>query len=174
MIPVKRQTCPAPSIREKLLPTDSADESDFLQSVESDGERIDFHSLRHTCATWLIYSGADVKTIQSVMRHADIKLTLDRYGHLFPGSEAEAVARLRDAFRPVGVFQVTTDEHAFQLVPANGYQPQHALCAASGTCHSSLFLHQCASAFISGLWIEGEQPNSRRLKPVLRTTGTGC
>jgi len=97
-----------------------ADESDFLQSVDSDGERIDFHSLRHTCATWLIHSGADVKTIQSVMRHADIKLTLDRYGHLFPGSEAEAVARLRDAFRPVGVFQATrTDEHAFQLVPAN-------------------------------------------------------
>ena len=56
-----------------------SDESDFLQSVDSDGERIDFHSLRHTCATWLIHSGADVKTIQSVMRHADIKLTLDRY-----------------------------------------------------------------------------------------------
>jgi integrase len=96
-----------------------ADESDFLQSVDSDGERIDFHSLRHTCATWLIHSGADVKTIQSVMRHADIKLTLDRYGHLFPGSEAEAVARLRDAFRTVELFQVATDEHAFQLVPGN-------------------------------------------------------
>ena len=75
-----------------------ADASDFLQSVDSDNERIDFHSLRHTCATWLIHAGADVKTIQSVMRHADIKLTLDRYGHLFPGSEADAVARLRSAF----------------------------------------------------------------------------
>jgi hypothetical protein len=53
------------------------------------------------------------------MRHADIKLTLDRYGHLFPGSEAEAVARLRDAFRTVELFQVATDEHAFQLVPGN-------------------------------------------------------
>jgi hypothetical protein len=39
-----------------------------------------------------------VKTIQSVMRHADIKLTLDKYGHLFPGSEADAVAKLRFAF----------------------------------------------------------------------------
>jgi hypothetical protein len=36
MILVKRQTCPAPSIREKLLLTDSADESDSLQSVDSD------------------------------------------------------------------------------------------------------------------------------------------
>lgn len=103
MIPVKRPTRPAPSIREKLLPTDSTDESDFLQSVDSDDQRIDFHSLRHTCATWSIHSGADVKTIQSVMRHADIKLTLDRYGHLFAGSEAQAVARLLDAFGLVGV-----------------------------------------------------------------------
>ena len=77
MIPVKRQTCPAPSIREKLLPTDSADESDSLLSVDRDDQRIDFHS------------------------------------------RAEAVARLRDAFHPVGVFQVATDEHAFQLVPGN-------------------------------------------------------
>jgi len=75
-----------------------ADECDFLKSVDSDDERIDFHSLRHTCATWLIHAGADVKTIQSVMRHADIKLTLDKYGHLFPGSEADAVAKLRFAF----------------------------------------------------------------------------
>jgi len=44
MIPVKRQTCPAPSIREKLLPTDSTDESDSLQSVDRDSQRIDFHS----------------------------------------------------------------------------------------------------------------------------------
>lgn len=27
------------------------------------------------------------------MRHSDIKLTLDRYGHLFPGAEADAVSR---------------------------------------------------------------------------------
>ena len=39
-----------------------------------------------------------MKTIQSVMRHSDIKLTPDRYGHLFPGSEADAVAKLRFAF----------------------------------------------------------------------------
>ncbi len=75
-----------------------ADESDFLQSIDSEGERIDFHSLRHTCATWLIHAGADVKTIHSVIRHADIKLTLGRYVHLFPGLKADAVARLRGVF----------------------------------------------------------------------------
>jgi len=75
-----------------------AEAGDFLRSVDSEGERIDFHALRHTTASWLIHSGADIKTVQSVMRHSDIKLTLDRYGHLFPGAEADAVSRLRGAF----------------------------------------------------------------------------
>ena len=87
-----------------------ADECDFLKSVDSDDERIDFHSLRHTCATWLIHAGADVKTIQSVMRHADIKLTLDKYGHLFPGSEADAVAKLRFAFHSNAALLATGTE----------------------------------------------------------------
>ncbi len=75
-----------------------AEASDFLKPLDSEGETLDFHALRHTCASWLIQAGADVKTVQSVLRHSDIKLTLDRYGHLFPGSEAAAVARLRSAF----------------------------------------------------------------------------
>jgi integrase len=75
-----------------------ADASDFLRVLDSEGDTLDFHALRHTTATWLIQAGADVRTVQSVMRHSDIKLTLQRYGHLFPGSEAAAVARIRDAF----------------------------------------------------------------------------
>jgi site-specific recombinase XerD len=75
-----------------------AEESDFLRVLNSEGEKLDFHALRHTTATWLIASGADVKSVQSVMRHSNIKLTLDRYGHLFPGAEADAVSRLRDVF----------------------------------------------------------------------------
>ena len=32
------------------------------------------------------------------MRHSTITLTMDTYGHLFPGQEADAVARMRDVF----------------------------------------------------------------------------
>jgi Phage integrase family len=74
------------------------DSSDFLRSVDSEEERLDFHALRHTTASWLIQSGADLKTVQTIMRHSDIRLTVDRYGHLFPGSEAAAIAKMRGVF----------------------------------------------------------------------------
>jgi len=39
----------------------------------------DFHSLRHTYCRILYDAGVDVKTAQQLMRHHDIKLTLDTY-----------------------------------------------------------------------------------------------
>jgi len=39
------------------------------------------------------------KTVQTVMRHSTITLTMDTYGHLFPGQEAEAVGKLPEMFR---------------------------------------------------------------------------
>ncbi len=75
-----------------------AEASDFLQVRNSLGQVVDFHCLRHTTATWLIEAGADPKTVQSVLRHSTIKLTLDTYGHLFPGQEAQAVAMIRHRF----------------------------------------------------------------------------
>ena len=94
-------TTPRQTIDEPQAKID-ADASDFLRVEDSEGEILDFHALRHTAASWLIQSGADVKTVQTIMRHSDIKLTLDRYGHLFPGSEADAVKRLESVFhRPI-------------------------------------------------------------------------
>ena len=69
------------------------EQSDFLTAMNHDGERLDFHSLRHTCGAWLAMSGAHPKAVQAVMRHSSITLTMDTYGHLFPGQESETVAR---------------------------------------------------------------------------------
>ena len=38
-------------------------------------------------------NGAHPKAVQSVMRHSTITLTMDTYGHLFPGQDAATVAR---------------------------------------------------------------------------------
>jgi len=78
------------------------EQSDFLKEANHDGEVLDFHSLRHTCGAWLAMTGAHPKAVQSVMRHSSITLTMDTYGHMFPGQEAETVARLpRMMNRPV-------------------------------------------------------------------------
>jgi len=49
-----------------------------------------FHEARHTFASISIAAGLNVKTLSTYMGHATITITLDRYGHLMPGSEVEA------------------------------------------------------------------------------------
>jgi site-specific recombinase XerD len=46
-----------------------------------------FHDLRHFYASLLIASGLDVKIVQTRLRHASAKTTLDTYGHLWPDSD---------------------------------------------------------------------------------------
>jgi integrase len=48
--------------------------------------------LRHTCASIFIAAGVTAKALSTYFGHASIQITLDRYGHLMPGNEDEAVA----------------------------------------------------------------------------------
>jgi hypothetical protein len=41
-----------------------------------------FHELRHTTATLLLRAKVPMQHVQRILRHADIKLTVDTYGHL--------------------------------------------------------------------------------------------
>lgn len=45
----------------------------------------------------MIAAGVNVKALSSFLGHSSIATTLDRYGHLMPGSTEEATARL-DAY----------------------------------------------------------------------------
>jgi len=58
---------------------------------------ITLHEARHTYASLLIAAGVSLKAVSTYMGHASITITLDRYGHLFPGNEAEA-ANLLDGY----------------------------------------------------------------------------
>ena len=42
----------------------------------------------------MIAAGVNAKTLSTYMGHSSITVTVDRYGHLFPGNEAEAAALL--------------------------------------------------------------------------------
>lgn len=50
---------------------------------------ITLHECRHTCASLMIAAGADAKALSTVMGHASITITFDRYGKLMPGGEGE-------------------------------------------------------------------------------------
>ena len=49
-----------------------------------------FHSLRHTSATLLLYNGADIKTVQERLGHAEISTT-GKYLHLIDSADTQAV-----------------------------------------------------------------------------------
>jgi integrase len=65
--------------------------------AEAGIERITPHACRHTFASLMIAAGVNAKALSTFMGHAKIGITLDRYGHLMPGSEEEA-ASLLDAY----------------------------------------------------------------------------
>jgi integrase len=58
---------------------------------------LDLHEARHTYASFAIAAGINAKTLSVYLGHATIQITLDLYGHLFPGNEAEAASML-DAY----------------------------------------------------------------------------
>ena len=67
----------------------------FARAVKDSGlPRIRMHDLRHTHAAHLIAVGVDPLTISRRLGHASVAFTLDRYGHLFAQSGAEAAAKV--------------------------------------------------------------------------------
>ena len=60
-------------------------------------DAITMHECRHTFASLMIAAGVNAKALSTYMGHANIAITMDLYGHLFPGNEDEA-AGLLDAY----------------------------------------------------------------------------
>lgn len=56
-----------------------------------------FHDLRHTAASWLRMSGADIHTVAMLLGHKDLRMAA-RYQHLSPDFLAEAVGKLDGVF----------------------------------------------------------------------------
>jgi integrase len=69
----------------------------FKPGVKTAGldESIRFHDLRHTCAAWLIDSGAHVRAIMEWLGHSSPSVTLGTYGHLFPSLTEKLVDGLQ-------------------------------------------------------------------------------
>lgn len=53
-----------------------------------------WHSLRHSFASLLFQKGADIKTVQELLGHADINTTSKIYVHVFPDTKIETIQLL--------------------------------------------------------------------------------
>jgi integrase len=58
-----------------------------------------FHDLRHTCAAFLIAEGRHMEEVKDYLGHSSIRVTSDRYGHLFPAAREEIADALDARFR---------------------------------------------------------------------------
>lgn len=70
-----------------------AEELGLNRGVSDPRQRVSFHTLRHTFASWLALQGTDIYRIKELMRHKTISQTM-RYAHLVPGATKDAVEAL--------------------------------------------------------------------------------
>ena len=65
----------------------------FNEGFTDRRQKIVFHSLRHTFASWLVQKGEPLYTVCKLMGHGNIKMTM-RYAHLAPTTKKTTVLRL--------------------------------------------------------------------------------
>jgi integrase len=76
----------------------------FNRLVKASGlPRIRLHDLRHTHGSHLLLAGVNVKVVSERLGHASVSFTLDTYGHVMPGQQAEAAAAAAALLGRVGV-----------------------------------------------------------------------
>ena len=66
------------------------------QAADEKFPRVTVHELRHTAASLMIASGANVKTVQAQLGHKSATMTLDQYGHLFPDDLDDVADKMDD------------------------------------------------------------------------------
>jgi site-specific recombinase XerD len=67
---------------------------------------VSWHVFRHTFSTLLVGNGEDVKTAQSLMRHANPNITLALYTHPVSEKKREAQSKVFEMIRPRETAQI--------------------------------------------------------------------
>lgn len=69
----------------------------FNEGVTDRRQKITFHSLRHTFASWLALQGEPILTIKELLGHKSLAMTI-KYAHLMPDQKRRATLNLEKAF----------------------------------------------------------------------------
>jgi integrase len=67
----------------------------FNEGVTDKKQLVNFHTLRHTFASWLVKNGTDIYKVQELLGHGDLKMT-ERYAHHDKDQLKEAVIGLQN------------------------------------------------------------------------------
>ena len=65
--------------------------------VKGDKVRFGFHNLRHSLASFLVRTKTDPKTVQALLRHSDVKTTLQLYAHSVSEDRMAAQGQMLEA-----------------------------------------------------------------------------
>jgi site-specific recombinase XerD len=66
---------------ERLRLNQQINQPSFQGRVTDNPHRFGYHNLRHSLASFLVRSKTDVKTVQALLRHSDVRTTLQLYAH---------------------------------------------------------------------------------------------
>jgi site-specific recombinase XerD len=77
----------------------TVDELKLNEGITDRRQKIVFHSLRHSFASWLVMGGESLQTVKELMGHADIQTTM-RYAHLAPDIKRTAAHKLVETLNP--------------------------------------------------------------------------
>jgi integrase len=69
---------------------------------EGEKVRFGFHNLRHSLASFLVRSKTDPKTVQALLRHSDVKTTLQLYAHSISADRMLAQGQVLEAILQSG------------------------------------------------------------------------
>jgi len=67
----------------------------FNEGITDKKQLVNFHTLRHTFASWLVKNGTDIYKVQELLGHGDLKMT-ERYAHHDKDQLKEAVIGLQN------------------------------------------------------------------------------
>jgi len=66
----------------------------FNQDVSDKRDWVNFHTLRHTFASWLVEGDTSIYFVKELLGHSDLKLT-ERYSHIGKNQLKQAVQKLQ-------------------------------------------------------------------------------